>query len=214
MEDPHRNEEILRSGVEPAVASVCVVLVHGRGSSAQDILPLSDEFEIKNLCSLAPQAAGNTWYPYSFLAPVEQNEPYLSSALARLSSVVSSLVKENVPYHKIALLGFSQGACLVSEFIARHPRRYAAAMLLSGGVIGPPGTVRDYPGSLDGTPIFLGACDPDPHVPFLRVAETEAIFRKMGARIHLERYPGVPHSITEDEISRCRALLQSVAEGD
>jgi predicted esterase len=210
---PHAGQPILTAGPPPEGAVGTLVLVHGRGASAEDILALTEELRVEGLAALAPQAAGRSWYPYSFLAPLEANQPYLDSALGRIESIVAGLLARGVPGERIALLGFSQGACLTLEFAARHPRRYGALMGLTGGLIGPPGTPRDYPGSLDGTPVFLGANDPDPHVPFERVRETAAVLARMGAEVELRRYPGMPHTISEDELDACRALLNRLAPG-
>ena len=174
------------------------------------MLSLYDALGIENLAALAPQAAGQTWYPNSFLAPIATNQPDLDSALGLLDSIVNQLLSQGIPSDRIALLGFSQGACLTAEYIARHPRRYGAAMILTGGLIGPQGTPRNYPGSLDGTPIFLGTSDPDPHVPFERVQETQTVLNRLGAKIELRRYPGMPHTVNDDELDACRALLESL----
>ena len=208
---PHAGQPILTAGPAPESAACTLVLLHGRGTSAESILALAEEFRVEGLTALAPQAAGQSWYPYSFLAPLAANQPYLDSALRRLESIVAGLFARGVPGERIALLGFSQGACLTLEFTARHPRRYGAVMGLTGGLIGPPGTPRDYPGSLDGTPVFLGTSDPDPHVPFERVRETGTVLARMGAGVELRRYPGMPHTISEDELDACRALLNRLA---
>jgi predicted esterase len=208
---PHVGQSILTAGPPPESAACTLVLVHGRGASAESILALAEALRIEGLAALAPQAAGQSWYPNSFLAPLSANQPYLDSALRRLESIVAGLLKRGVPGERIALLGFSQGACLTLEFTARHPRRYGAVMGLTGGLIGPPGTPRDYPGSLDGTSVFLGTSDPDPHVPFERVRETAAVLARMGAGVELRRYPGMPHTISEDELDACRALLGRLA---
>jgi predicted esterase len=192
----------------PEKAAATLVLVHGRGAFAESILPLYDELGAGEYAVIAPQAAGNTWYPNSFLAPLDANQPYLDSALSRLDSIVADLLARGIPSERIALLGFSQGACLTLEFVARHARHYGAVMALTGGLIGPPGTPRNYPGSLAGTTVFLGTSDPDPHVPFERVKETEAVLRRMGATVELRRYPGMPHTINDDELEACRHLLQ------
>ena len=210
VSDPHKSQPIITSGPAPEKAAASLVLVHGRGASAESILSLFDEMAIEHLAALAPAAAGNSWYPHSFLAPLEANQPYLDSALARLESIVKDLIARGVPSNRIALLGFSQGACLSLEFVARHPRRYGAVMGLTGGLIGPDGTPRNYSGSLEGTPVFLGAGDPDPHVPFKRVLESQEVLGKMGAQVELRRYAGMPHSINEDEIDACRTLLQNM----
>jgi predicted esterase len=211
LPDPLAGQPILTAGPPPESAARTLVLMHGRGASAESILALVKELRVEGLAALAPQAAGQSWYPYSFLAPLGANQPYLDSALRRLESIVAKLLARGVPGERIALLGFSQGACLTLEFTARHPRRYGAVMGLTGGLIGPPGTPRDYPGSLDGTPVFLGTSDPDPHVPFERVRETGTVLARMGAGVELRRYPGMPHTINEDELDACRALLRRLA---
>ena len=212
-EDPHAGQPVLTDGPPPERADATLVLVHGRGATARSILPLYEELGVENVAAVAPQAAGNTWYPNSFLAPIESNQPWLDSALRRLDTIVSDLLRRGVPSDRIALLGFSQGACLATEFVARHPRRYGGVMGLSGGLIGPPGIRRDYAGSLDFTRVFLGSSDPDPHVPFPRVLETRDVLSRMGAVVNARRYPDMGHTINEDELDACRALLQSVANG-
>lgn len=207
-DDPHANQPLLTAGPAPEQAAATLVMIHGRGATAASILSLHGELAIDRLAAIAPQAAGNTWYPYSFLAPLPANQPYLDSALSRVESIVSDLIARGVSSERIALLGFSQGACLATEFVARHPRRYGAVMALTGGLIGPPGRPRNYAGSLDGTPVFMGTSDPDPHVPFERVRETEAVLSGMGARVEVRRYAGMPHAINEDELEACRALLR------
>jgi len=212
--DPHAGQPTLVAGPAPEQAVATLILVHGRGATAESILSLYAALGLGELAVLAPQAAGSTWYPHSFLAPLEANQPFLDTALRRLESLTADLLARGVPGDRIALLGFSQGACLTLEFTARHPRRYGAVMGLTGGLIGPPGTPRDYPGSLHGTPVFLGASDPDPHVPFERVRETEEVLVRMGAAVELRRYPGMPHTVNEDELNACRRLLQHVASGN
>jgi predicted esterase len=209
-QDPHAGQPVLAAGPPPETATATLVLLHGRGATAASMMGLYEELRIADLAAVAPQAAGHTWYPHSFLAPTESNQPYLDSALRRIESVVADLVSRGVASERIAILGFSQGACLTSEFLACHPRRYGAAMVLTGGLIGPAGTPRDYPGSLAGTPVFLGASDPDPHVPIERVRETEAVLTRMGAKVELRRYPGMAHTINEEELDACRALLRAM----
>ena len=209
--DPHAGQRVLTAGPSPETAATTIVLIHGRGASADGMLSIVDALGVPNIAAVAPQAAGGTWYPHSFLQPTELNQPYLGSALAKVESVVTDLIARGVPSEKIALLGFSQGACLTSEFIACHPRRYGAVMVLTGGLIGPSGTPRDYAGSLAGTPVFIGSGDPDPHVPFERVLETETVFKRMGASVEVRRYPGRPHTIGQDEIGACTKLLGAVA---
>jgi predicted esterase len=211
--DPHGRTQIHTAGPPPQTADATLILLHGRGATAQSIPALYAELALPNLAALAPQAAGNVWYPQSFLAPLEENQPYLDSALRRIESIVTELLGDGIPSARIAILGFSQGACLTSEFAARHPRRYGAVIALTGGLIGPPGTPRNYPGSLQQTPVLLASSDPDPHVPFARVRETESILAGMGAVVDLRRYPGLPHTICEDEIIASRDLLNRVVSG-
>jgi predicted esterase len=151
---------------------------------------------------------GSTWYPLSFLAPLEENQPFLNSALDRLELLVAGLLTRGIRSEQLALLGFSQGACLTLEFIVRHPRPYGAVMGLTGGLIGPPGMPRNYSGSLTNTPVFLGTSDSDPHVPFERVRESAQVLTRMGAMVELRRYPGMPHTVNEDELETCRILLR------
>jgi predicted esterase len=205
--DPHRDQPILRHGPEPSAARLTVILVHGRGGSAADILGLADEFRASDIAYLAPQAAGSTWYPYSFLAPIDENEPCLSSALSVIDRLLHAVELEHVPSERVAILGFSQGACLTLEFAARHPRRYAAIVGLSGGLIGPPGTPRNYSGSLEGTPVFLGCSDVDPHIPLERVHESAEVIRRLGSSVDERIYPRMGHTINRDEIDAVSALL-------
>ena len=208
--DPHANQPVETEGPSIEQVRSAIVMIHGRGASADSILSLYPLLDAPDVTALAPQAAGHTWYPHSFLAPLEENQPYLDSALRKIDAVVEDLVAHGVSSERIALLGFSQGACLTSEYVARHPRRYGGVMALTGGLIGPPGTARDYAGSLAGTPVFLGTSDPDPHVPFERVKETEVVLARMGARVEVRRYPGMPHTINQEEIEACRALLRAM----
>jgi predicted esterase len=208
--DPHAGQSVLRAGPPPEQARGGLVMIHGRGASAESILSLYPALGMDDLAAMAPQAAGHTWYPYSFLAPIEQNQPYLDSALRKIDAIVTELISRGVPGDKIGIVGFSQGACLTSEYVARHPRRYGAVMGLTGGLIGPPGTPRNYTGSLEGTPVFLGTSDPDPHVTFERMQETEAVLSRMGAKVEVRRYPGMPHTINQDELDACRALLRAM----
>src|SRR5687768_9708317 len=212
MTDPHANAPVLTSGPRSEDAAGTLILIHGRGATAESILSLLPELELDDIAvaALAPQAAGNTWYPYSFLAPLDANQPYLDSALRKVEKIVSDLLSRGIDSERMALLGFSQGACLACEFAARHarPRGYAAVLALSGGLIGPPGTPRNYSGSLAGTEIFLGCSDVDPHIPWERVEETAAVFSTLGAAVDMRKYPGMPHTINHDEIDACRTILR------
>ena len=206
--DPHADSPVVTAGPAPEAAAGTIVMIHGRGATAESILSLLPELELEiEVAAVAPQAAGNTWYPQSFLAPLSANQPYLDSALRKVETVVSDLIARGVPSERIALLGFSQGACLACEFAARHPREYAAVLALTGGLIGPPGTPRNYAGSLAGTLAFLGCGDPDAHIPFARVIESGEVFTKLGATVDVRRYPGMPHTINHDEIDACRVML-------
>lgn len=211
--DPHANQPVRAAGPPPESAAATILLMHGRGATAESILTLHAELKLPRVAALAPQAAGRTWYPESFLAPLAANQPYLDSALARLAALVGDLLGRGIPSERIVLMGFSQGACLSLEFAARNPRRYGALLGLTGGLLGPPGTPRDYPGSFDGTPVFLGAGDPDPHVPFARVQETASVLSRMQASVDLRRYPGLPHTINDDELEACRDLVMRAAAG-
>jgi len=197
---------MLRRGRDAAAARLVLVAVHGRGASAADILSLAAELDLDDAAFVAPEAAGHTWYPNSFLAPLADNEPYLSSALALIDRIVGDLQAHVAP-ERIGLVGFSQGACLILEYAARHARRYAAVVGFSGGVIGPPGTPRDYAGEMAGTPVFLGCSDIDPHIPLPRVHETAGVFRRLGAAVDERIYPGMGHLVNRDEIDAVRTLL-------
>ena len=205
--DPHAGQPVLRVGPPLAEARLAVVAIHGRGASAEDILGLAGEIAAPHVAFFAPQAAGFTWYPHSFLTPIAQNEPYLTSALEFIAALVGDIVGEGVPHERIGIMGFSQGACLSLEFAARHARPYAAVIALSGGLIGPPGTPREYRGSMDGTPVFLGCSDIDPHIPVERVHESAEVFQRLGATVDERIYPRMGHTINADELSAVRALL-------
>lgn len=209
-DDPHRNQPVLQRGRPLDSARAAVILVHGRGASAADILGLADEFDSPELAYLAPEAAGHTWYPCSFLAPTEQNQPWLNSALSLLGRIVERAIEAGIQRNKIVIAGFSQGACLSTEFVARNAARYGGLVAFTGGLIGPPGTRFDYPGSLSGTLAFLGSGDPDPHVPWERVEETASVLRTLGAIVSLRRYPGMPHTINGDEIEQARHILSQL----
>ena len=204
---PHAGQPVLVHGPKPSEARLTTILVHGRGASAEDILALAMELRLGDVAYLAPQAAGRTWYPYSFLTPMDKNEPHLSSALRVLDELVHSVVTDGVSADRVAFLGFSQGACLSLEFAARHAKRYAAIVGLSGGLIGPEGTPRDYPGTLAGTPVFLGCSDIDPHIPLARVHETADVLRRMNAAVDERIYPRMGHTVNADEIRAVQDLL-------
>ncbi|MFD2573966.1 alpha/beta hydrolase [Spirosoma soli] len=204
----HNPNNIRTAGKPLEEASKVMVMVHGRGGSAQDILSLSQYIEDEDFAFIAPEATNNTWYPYSFIRPLEENEPSLSSALQVLASLRARLQSDfNFKPPQIHWFGFSQGACLMLEFVARNAMEYGGVFGLSGGLIGPPGTPRRYDGSFNKTPIFLGCSDTDSHIPKERVLESEAVFQVMGADVTTKLYPNFPHSINEDELKIVNLLI-------
>ncbi|HEY7285771.1 MAG TPA: dienelactone hydrolase family protein [Vicinamibacterales bacterium] len=205
---------VLRAGPVPAQARLTTILVHGRGASAADIITLAPEIGVDDVAFVAPDAPDRTWYPYSFLVPMERNEPHLSRSLAILARLVDELEQQGIDRRRLALAGFSQGACLSLEFAARHASRFAAIIAFSGGLIGPPETPRDYPGSFDGTPVFIGCSDVDPHIPVERVRESTLVLRRMGAVVDERIYPGMGHTIAPDEIDAASALLRGATARD
>lgn len=207
---PHDRQPLLTGGAPLAAARGALILVHGRGATASGILSLGQQLQATHLAWFAPQAGGNTWYPQSFLAPTLANEPGLSSAVRVLGTLVARLEGAGVPAERIAFAGFSQGACLTLEFVARHARRYAGVLAFSGGLVGPDGTPRDYPGDFAGTPVFLGCSDVDGHVPLPRVRESERVLRAMGAAVDCRIYPGMGHLVNDDEVQAGRDVLAAV----
>jgi predicted esterase len=206
-QDPHAGQAVLHRGPAPAEARLVAILIHGRGASAEDILTLTQELRPKDVAYLAPQAAGHTWYPYSFLEPIEQNEPGITSGLGVMSGLIEQVGRDGVTPDRIVMIGFSQGACLSLEFAARHAQRFAGVAGLSGGLIGPPGTPRHYAGSFGGTPVFLGCSDIDPHIPLDRVHETAEVFRRMGADVDERIYARMGHTVIRDELDAVSAIL-------
>jgi predicted esterase len=207
---PHQGQPVLTVGLPLEEAQAAMILIHGRGASAYDIMELGSLLAADGFTYLAPQAANNTWYPYSFLAPLAQNEPYLSSALDVVGELVAQVEAAGIPPEKIIVGGFSQGACLASEFVARNARRYGGLLAFSGGVIGPPDTPRDYPGSLADMPVFLGCSDVDAHIPLARVEETAATMEALGGVVNMQIYPGMAHTIIQDEIDQARQIIAAV----
>jgi predicted esterase len=182
-------------------------MVHGRGASAEDILTLSEPLALDNIAYLAPQAKDGTWYPYPFMMPFEMNEPWLSSALAVVGAALAYIEGEGFPLERVILLGFSQGACLASEYVARNARRYGGLAGLSGGLIGPEGSPRDYKGALEQTPVFLGCSDRDPHIPKARVLETAQVLEALGGVVDARIYPNMGHTINKDENAAVREMI-------
>ena len=211
IEGPHQGQPVRVTGVSLERARAAMVMLHGRGATAESILTLVPALAQDGFAFLAPQASGNTWYPNSFMAPIPSNEPGITSGMAAIGDVISAIAEAGIPLEKTMLLGFSQGACLSLEYAARHAGRYGGVATLSGGLIGPDGTPRNYPGSFDGTPVFLGCSDIDGHVPAIRVTESAAVLRHMGARVTMKLYPGMGHLVNEDEIAAVNAMMEEVA---
>lgn len=206
-QNPHASGRLLLASAPLETASGAIVALHGRGAGADDIVGLALEVAPEGVAIVAPEAVNNTWYPYRFLEPFERNEPWLSSALRRVEDVVRQIAAAGIPAERVALLGFSQGACLALETAARNARRYAGLLGFSGGLIGPPGTRFDYAGTLEDTPVFLGCSDVDAHIPVERVQETAEALQRLGADVDLRIYPGMAHTINRDELLAARDLL-------
>ncbi len=207
VEGPHHNSPVFTAGKALAEAKAAMILLHGRGAGAGDILALAEEFDQTEFAYIAPEAADNTWYPNSFLAPLASNEPWLSSALTVIPTLLAQIEAAGIPAERVVLLGFSQGACLTLESVARDARRYGAAIGLSGGLIGPAGTSRNYKGSLAGTPVFLGCSDRDAHIPRSRVEESGVILRNLGGEVDARIYPNMGHTVNRDEIGAVKNIL-------
>jgi predicted esterase len=213
----HTDGRVARAGITVAEAERAVILVHGRGATPESILTLADELPGDlGYAFVAPGASESSphprsWYPYSFLAPLEANEPGLSSGLAKIEAAVVELEEHGIVPEDIMLLGFSQGACLVAEFVARRPRRWGGVAVLTGGLVGDGDAPRDYVGAFHGTPVFLGCSDRDPHVPRWRVDETEEVLRRMGAQVEKRIYPGLPHTVIRDELDWIEGTMRRLA---
>jgi phospholipase/carboxylesterase len=207
VNDPHRDQPVRTQGAKLDKAGAVMILLHGRGASAKDILGLATEMYDKRVAYLAPQAADHQWYPRSFMAPIAENEPWLSSALAKVSSLVKLALEAGLSLEKIFFCGFSQGACLSSEFVARNPARYGGLIAFTGGLIGPADADLHHAGNLAGMPALFSSGDPDPHVPWSRVLASAEQFTAMGAEVKTQRYQGRPHTVFPQEIKAGRELL-------
>ena len=210
---PHQGQPVLSAGDPIDHAKAAMVMIHGRGATAESILELAYELKHPGFVYLAPQAAGNSWYPNSFLAPISSNEPGLSSGLVSIANVLAQLTEAAIPIERTMILGFSQGACLSLEFVARNARRFGGVVGLSGGLIGPDGTPRDYTGSLAETPIFLGCSDIDPHIPRERVEFSASILRQLGGDVTMKLYPKMAHTVNRDEIHFIRTMMAALITG-
>jgi phospholipase/carboxylesterase/glyoxalase family protein len=210
---PHGSQPVAALGVPLDRARAAMIMVHGRGAGPEDMLGLARVLLHPGFAYLAPEAAGGTWYPQSFLAPIPANEPGITSGIAVVHELIDRAVASGVPLDRIILLGFSQGACLATTAAYRRPARYGGIVALSGGLIGPPGTTWPSSGSFDGAPAFLGCSDVDPHIPLVRVDETAAVLQGMGAAVTRRIYPRMGHTVNEDEIGFTRGLMEQIAGG-
>jgi predicted esterase len=208
--DPHRDQPIFVWGAPLGEAAATMLMVHGRGAGVDDMRALATELDRPDVACIAPAAAGRTWYPYSFLEPLARNEPYLSSALRLLGRALAKAADAKLPAERLLLLGFSQGACLALEYAARNARRFGGVAGLSGGLIGPEGTPRDYVGGFAGTPVFLGCGDVDPHIPKRRVDETADMCRRLGATVTERIYPGMGHTVNSEETTVVQSMLDAI----
>lgn len=204
----HEDQPVHFAGTKLQHASSAMILLHGRGAGAEDILSLSTYLHQPGLAFLAPQAEGYTWYPNRFIFPIEQNEPYLSSALKTIDHIVHDVEAHGIATEKIFIGGFSQGACLASEYVIRTPKRYGGLIAFSGGYIGPLNMKREPKGSLEQMPVFLGCSDIDPHIPLQRVKETTALLKAMDASVFETIYPNMGHTINEDEIQQAKTIME------
>jgi phospholipase/carboxylesterase len=202
-------QRVVQAGEDLLSARAAMILLHGRGATAEDIITIASDVLRPGWAYLAPQAAGNAWYPNPFTAPIDSNEPYLSAALDMVTRLVER-VEATVPAQRTVVLGFSQGACLAVEWSARHARRYGAVIGLSGGLIGPDGTPRDYAGSFAGTPVFLGCSDIDPHIPMHRVVEAGEVLKRMDADVAVRFYPGMGHLVSLEELATINQLIEPI----
>jgi len=210
IKDPHNGQPILTAGAPLAQARAAMVMIHGRGASAESILMLAEEFKQPDFAYLAPQAADGTWYPNRFLVPTASNEPWLSSALAVVGSVFGQIIATGIPAERIMLLGFSQGACLALEYAARNAQRYGGVVGLSGGLIGADDELRRDKGNFSDTPIFLGCSDVDFHIPKARVEHAAQTLKALGANVTMRLYPNMDHTVNHDEIKFVRSMMALV----
>lgn len=207
---PHEGQPILTAGAPLGEGPAVMIMLHGRGAGPRDILSLVPALEQPTFTYLAPAAANSTWYPYSFLSDTKRNEPSLSSALDTIAKLIDHVIASGISRRRIMLLGFSQGACLSSEVAVRNAGRYGGLVVFSGGLIGPPGTIWDYGGTFDGTPVFFGCSDVDAHIPRERVDESAAIFTRMGADVTTRIYHGMGHLVNDDELAAAKDMMARV----
>jgi predicted esterase len=210
---PHGGQRIVRLGAPLQGARAAVIMIHGRGAGPNNILDLAPAFGHPDVAYLAPAAAGGTWYPLGFMAPIEQNEPGITSGISVIHSLIDEVLAAGVPADHLVLLGFSQGACLACTAAHRRPQRYGGVVVYSGGLIGPPNSAWSEKGGFLSTPVFLGCSDNDAHVPESRVRETAAVFQRMGADVTTRIYPGMGHLVNDDEIAGARGLITRALSG-
>ena len=209
--EPHAGQRVVREGAPLAQARSAVIMIHGRGARPESILELVPHIGQPNTAYLAPAANGGTWYPKSFMAPIDDNEPGISSGIAVVHSLIDEVIAAGVPSDRLMLLGFSQGACLVCTAAQRRPDRYGGVIAFSGGLIGPPGTAWSEQGSFGSTPAFFGCSDQDAHVPEARVRDSASVYERMGAEVTTRIYPGMGHLVNDEELSFARDLLAELA---
>lgn len=207
---PHQGRPVRYGGADMARARGAMILLHGRGAGAQDVLTLAHAFDEPQFLYAAPEAADQSWYPHAFTVPVEENEPSLSSSLRVIDDLFKRFSAEAMPPEKVILLGFSQGACLALEYAVRNPRRYGGVVGLSGALIGSPDAARQYAGSLKGTPVFLGCSESDPHVPADRVRHAAEVLGGLGAEVALRLYPNLGHEINDDEMQAVQRMIERI----
>jgi phospholipase/carboxylesterase len=200
-------KQVITAGKDLQEAKKALIMLHGRGASAEDIIGLASNLQVKNYALIAPQATNYTWYPYPFLAPPTQNEPWLSSALAVVKEIVQDLNQAGISDDNIYFAGFSQGACLTLEFVARNARKWGGVAAFTGGLIGDRIYAENYKGDFSGTPVFIGTSDPDPHVPVERVHDSAVILKNMKAAVTEKIYPNMGHTINRDEIEKANSLI-------
>ncbi len=210
---PHQGQPVRQAGEPLTSAGAAMLMVHGRGARAEDILSLANDLAVPGFAYLAPQAADSAWYPNRFLEPLASNEPWLTSALALIDEILAEFVQAGIPYERTLLLGFSQGACLSLEYAARHARRYGGVVGLSGALIGPGDTSRAYPGSLAGTPVYLGCGDADTFIAKERVDEAAEVLRRLGGQVAERIFPDMGHSIHPSEIETVRQMMLALTAG-
>lgn len=206
----HLDQPTLTTGAPLKRCRAAALLLHGRGRAPDEMIALAEQLNLSDVAFVAPAAAGNSWYPYRFLEPVEHNQPYLAYALEMVHTRVIELQAHGVPLRRIVLIGFSQGACLAAEYAARHAARYGGIILFTGGLIGSQGTTWEYPGDFDGTPMLVGGAEADGWVPLWRMHESVGVFRHMGARVQTHFYPGDSHLVSGAEIAAARAIVHAV----